>query len=303
MADNDVCFYSDGLRLVGNLHLPDQSGETGVPVVVLCHGLGGIKDLVLSELAAPLVEAGFAVLRFDYRGFGGSAGKRWRLIPMEQVDDIRAAVTFLETVPEVDSSRVGVYGTSFGGGNAVVAAALDERICCVVSQVAVADGHGWMRSLRRHWEWLEFRQRVRADARRRVVDGESEYVPSDEIMPPDPHSDSWHQEVLREFPERRYDLPLETGERIMEYRPVDYAPRLGNRPCLVIGVDGDAIAPTDQLYQLYQVVPGPKRYHLVRGTTHHGIYSGPALVEATGQATAWFETYLGDPATRTVRCA
>lgn len=302
MTDNEVCFYSDGLRLVGNLHLPEPSGEKGAPVVVLCHGLGGIKDLVLPDIASPLVEAGFAVLRFDYRGFGSSEGKRWRLIPMEQVDDIRSAVTFISTVPEVDSTRIGVYGTSFGGGNAVVAAALDERIRCVVSQVAVADGCRWMRSLRRHWEWLEFRQRVRTDAARRVLTGESEYVSSDEIMPPDPHSDSWHKEVLQQFPERRYDLPLETGERIMEYRPVDYAPLLGNRPCLIIGAEGDAIAPTDQLYELYQVVPGPKRYHLVEGTTHHGIYSGTALAEATGEATAWFTTYLSD-LTRVAQCA
>lgn len=302
MPDREVQFYSDGLRLVGNLHLPDRAhaGTTGagMPVVVLCHGLGGIKDLILPQLATPLVEAGFAVLRFDYRGFGGSEGKRWRLIPMEQVADIRAAITFLETVPEIDSTRVGVYGTSFGGGNAVVAAALDDRVSCVAVQAAVADGHGWMRSLRRHWEWLEFKERVRADGHRRVLKGESEYVSSDEIMPADPHSDQWHQEVLREFPERRYDLPLETGERIMEYRPVDYAPRLRGRPCLVMTVDGDAIAPTDQLEALYRAVPGPKRLHTIVGATHHGIYSGDALEESTREATAWFVTYLGEPAVR-----
>ena len=140
MADRELHFYSEGIRLAATLSTPDGDCAASRPAVVLCHGFGGIRQLALPGMAAPLVAAGFAVLRFDYRGFGESDGPRWRLIPDEQVRDIRSAVTFLETVPEVDAARIGIYGTSFGGANALVAAATDPRVRSVAVQVAVADG-------------------------------------------------------------------------------------------------------------------------------------------------------------------
>lgn len=293
MADKDVQFYSDGLCLAATLSTPDREEfPPPWPAVVLCHGFGGIKELILPDLAAPLVAAGFAVLRFDYRGFGASEGARWRLVPLEQVQDVRDAITFLETETEIDSSRIGIYGTSFGGANAIVATALDSRIRSLVAQAAVADGSGWLRALRRHWEWLELLDRIRADSHSRVLTGVSQEVSSDDIMPSDPHSDAWHKEVLEQFPEREYRLPLETAQRILEYRPADHVAGLAGRPSLFIGVDGDALAPIDQFRALYESTPEPKQWHTIYGATHHGIYEGAALAESTGRAVNWFRETL-----------
>src|SRR5688572_21191489 len=74
-----VTFYSEGCKLTGDLYLPEglrpKERRAGV---VLCHGYTGVKDLYLPDNAGVLNEAGYAVLTFDYKGWGASEGPRRR---------------------------------------------------------------------------------------------------------------------------------------------------------------------------------------------------------------------------------
>ena len=65
-----VTFFSEGVKLVGDLFLPDEiaPGERRGGVV-LCHGYTGVKDLYLPDNARVLNEAGYVVLTFDYKGW------------------------------------------------------------------------------------------------------------------------------------------------------------------------------------------------------------------------------------------
>src|SRR4051794_14382893 len=122
-----VELFSGGGKLAGDLYLPDgpPSSEAGYPGVVLAQGWGGIKKFFVGDISRAFNAAGFASLAFDYRGFGDSEGDRNRLFPLERVADVRAAAAWLSTRPEVDASRITAYGSSFGGGVALAAAALD----------------------------------------------------------------------------------------------------------------------------------------------------------------------------------
>src|SRR5690606_14916758 len=101
-----------------------------------------------------LTAAGYAVLIFDYRGFGDSGGDRGTLSPATQLDDLINSVTYLQTREDIDSDRIGVFGSGgTGGGNAVLLAARDPRIRSAVAQVPVADGYNWLKRMRREYEW------------------------------------------------------------------------------------------------------------------------------------------------------
>ena len=169
-----VTFHSRGAALAGALRLPDgASPDHPVGGIVQGPGWLGLRD---AKLYAPyhdaFLAAGIAVLVFDYRGFGDSEGDATYLDPMEQVVDWRNAVTYLRTRPEIDSGRIGAFGSGgTGGGNAVMAAGLDDRIAATVSQVPIADGRDWLHRMRREHEWLEFLERIRVDRERRVVTG------------------------------------------------------------------------------------------------------------------------------------
>src|SRR5215470_13249641 len=172
MEQRTVNFFSEGTRMEGDLFLPSDLKPTERrPVIVLCHGFTGIRSLILGDYAKAFAAGGFVALTFDYRGYGGSEGTRRRLIPLEQIDDIRNAISFVESLPEVDSNRIGLWGTSFGGANAPYAAALDTRIKAVVGQVGFGDGERLLLDTRRFGEREELLRMVAEDRCRRAVEG------------------------------------------------------------------------------------------------------------------------------------
>src|SRR3990170_5788949 len=124
--ERPVSYYSEGARLSAVLYVPDGAGPASrLPGIVLCHGFTGIKELILPDYARPFAAAGYAALAFDYRGFGESEGERGRLIPYDQVMDIRNSITFMETLDEVDPERIALWGTSYGAANVVYTAGTD----------------------------------------------------------------------------------------------------------------------------------------------------------------------------------
>ncbi len=89
-----VSFMSDGLRLAGNLHLPEgyQEGER-VPAFIVLHGFIGSKDDSHAELMARMFrDWGYAALRFDFRGCGQSEGERGYVLCHDQVADAKNAL-------------------------------------------------------------------------------------------------------------------------------------------------------------------------------------------------------------------
>ena len=154
-----VTIYSDGTKMTGDLYLPPRMQKTDKrPAVVFCAGTAGTRRGTPTQLAPPFLEAGFVFLAFDYRGWGDSDGKllpveplpkpdprgevtvkvrvvRWQMDFADQVQDIRAAISFLAGEPCVDPDRIGIIGTSYGGGLVTWVASVDPRVRCVVAQV------------------------------------------------------------------------------------------------------------------------------------------------------------------------
>ena len=126
MNRTPVSFYSEGLKLVGDLYSPtDVQPDMPRAGIVLCHGYTGVKDLYLPDNARVLVDAGYVVLTFDYKGWGESEGPRTRLAPYSRVADVQAALTYLGAQDQVDADRLGIYGTSYGGATVVWTGAIE----------------------------------------------------------------------------------------------------------------------------------------------------------------------------------
>src|ERR1700754_4077711 len=117
MRTTEVTFFSEGERIAALWRTPDD-GEGPLRAIVQGPGWLGLKDAKLYvRYHEALTAAGFAVLVFDYRGFGDSEGEK-KLSPSVQLQDLRNAVTYLTTRDDVDSDRIGVFGSGgTGGGN------------------------------------------------------------------------------------------------------------------------------------------------------------------------------------------
>ncbi len=98
------------------------------------------QEILLPQFAEVFTQAGFVTITFDYRGFGDSDGERGRLIPEMQIDDIVTVINWAKEQPFIDKERVGLWGTSLGGGHVFGAAVKDGGVKCIVSQLAFADG-------------------------------------------------------------------------------------------------------------------------------------------------------------------
>ncbi|NYJ01472.1 pimeloyl-ACP methyl ester carboxylesterase [Nocardioides thalensis] len=136
---DDVTFDSHGTACAAWLYRP--TGATTPPVIVMAHGFAAMRALRLDAYAARFAEAGYAVLVFDYRGWGDSAGEPRRVLDIRaQQLDWRAAVAYARELGDVDTSRVVLWGTSFGGGHALHLAAEDHDVAAVIAQVPHISG-------------------------------------------------------------------------------------------------------------------------------------------------------------------
>jgi pimeloyl-ACP methyl ester carboxylesterase len=110
-------------------------GATGC--VVMGHGFGAVRDQRLPAYAERFAAAGLGVLLFDYRHFGASGGEPRQLLDIgEQLDDWRVAVAYAHR----DFERVGLFGSSFGGGHVLAIAAGNHDVSAVVAQCPMTDG-------------------------------------------------------------------------------------------------------------------------------------------------------------------
>ncbi|HKU39450.1 MAG TPA: alpha/beta hydrolase [Polyangiales bacterium] len=156
----DVTFESGGQRCAADLYWPDRAADA-LPCVVMAHGGSGTKRLGLPKYAQKFAERGMAVLVFDYRHFGASAGEPRQVIDIdEQRADYHAAIERARALPGIDPERIALWGTSLSGGHVLAVAARDARLAAVVSQVPMIDG--WHRG-------RKLEQRLDRDVIRRTL--------------------------------------------------------------------------------------------------------------------------------------
>ena len=143
---HDVAFDSHGDTCAAWLFVPD--GVERPPVVILGHGLGATREMGLAAFAERFAQAGIAALAFTYRHFGDSTGQPRQLLSIKrQLADWDAAIAHVQTRPDVDGTRVAVWGSSFGGGHSIIVASRHPELRAAVSQCPFTDGLASARAL------------------------------------------------------------------------------------------------------------------------------------------------------------
>lgn len=156
IRETDVELPSGGDLCRAWLFVPE--GAPGpAPCIVMGHGLGLTRGCRLRDFAVPFAEAGYAVLVFDYRGFGQSGGSPRQLISFrKQVGDWHAGIAFARAQPEVDSDRVVTWGFSLGAGHALTAASQDADVRAAVAVAPMFDGLSSTLAAVKHWSLANF---------------------------------------------------------------------------------------------------------------------------------------------------
>jgi len=293
MESRTISFFSEGVRLAGDLFLPgDLSAGEARAGIVLCHGYTGVRNLYLPDIARILADAGYVVLTFDYKGWGDSEGSRSRLAPYSRVIDVQSALTWLGAQPMVDAERLGIYGTSYGGATVVWVAAVDPRVKCVVSVVGVGNGQRWMRSVRRPDEYADLLDLSAADRVRRVSQGESAFVERSDILLPDRQSAELAAAARRGNPGAVSQIPLEFIDDTLGFNAEWVVDRIAPRPVLFITSDNDRLVPPEESEAMYRRAGEPKKLVMLHGFGHYEVYAGEALRQVMAATVPWFQQYL-----------
>ena len=217
---------ADGVPLVGWFVPGEGAGET----IVVSHG-SGANGTASYDGVDFLQQAGYNVFVFDHRAHGQSGGRVSTLGPRE-VQDLRGAVTYLQSRADVDPHAIGAFGCSMGSGVAIGAAAEDPRIRAVVAEAIYADmGELWdrfgrvrIRGTPIHWTWGT---------------------------------------------PMRWATWLWTGEWIAAYRPKALVERIAPRPLLIIhGQEDNAACTVADAQRVYAAAAEPKELWIVPGAGH-----------------------------------
>lgn len=281
-----VEFEVPGATLRGRLFRPAGTGAP-VPLIVMSPGLTQVIDMSLDRFAESFAEAGLAALLYDQRNFGLSGGEpRQEADPWLQVHDMRDAITFARRVAGIDPDRIGLWGTSYSGGHALVVGALDRRVKCVVAQAPLISGYRTLQS----WLSPEELAALAADC---LADRDARGAGAAPVMTPvaEPGSveAAW---VAATDPSGAFvnGLTLRSRELIFEYEPEGFVARIAPTPVLMIVASRDVVTPADGQRAAFALAGEPKRLVEI-DCGHFDVYSSH-LDGAVNAAREWFCTHL-----------
>lgn len=296
MKTQHLEFYSDGIRLEGLLQLPREPSGSRLPIVLLCSGYQGLKELIPGKLWGPFTDAGYACFAFDYRGFGTSDGERGRVLPLEQVEDVRNAVSFLQQRPEIDPDAIGVLGWGLGGGIVVQAAADDRRIKVVACLSGIGDAGRAVEQSRTYYDWLLTQDRLEEDRTQRAVTGESRRVSPWDVVPLDPVTRGNVDEDMYGNHERFGvdEVSLQSAEGYYAFRPEQVVDRISPRPILIVHGTRNTLHPINEARSLYERARQPKEIIEIVDAHHlDWIQPGaPGYVTTIPRIIDWFHSNL-----------
>ncbi|SFE54737.1 hypothetical protein SAMN05216574_104144 [Blastococcus tunisiensis] len=297
----DVEFRTeDGVTLRGWHYSPD--GIDGpAPLVVMAHGFSAVKEHLLDDFAQHFAAGGLGVLVYDNRNLGASDGSpRGEIDPWQQVRDYRTAITWAGTQPWADPDRIGVWGSSYSGGHALVVAALDRRVKCVVSQVPLVSGLQNARRLIRADAFAGLRAAFDADRAARYAGSEPAMIqvayekdPAEmAALPTEDTHDFFFGPVQDRAPSWRNEVTLRSVEMFVEYEPGAYIADISPTPLMMVVAAKDHLTVADLTLEYYERAKQPKEL-LVLPVGHFDAYVDDAFAVSAPAQLRWFRTHLG----------
>jgi len=285
ISTRQVDIYSEGSRMSGYIFISKSAKpDDKLPTIIMAHGWGGVQRQLRRD-ATEFAQSGYLVLTFDYRGWGQSDSRviltkaapdakqleftaevravREVVDPLDMGTDWLNAIHWVHGEPQVDTDRIGIWGSSMAGSFVVYAAAHDPRVKAVHSQVTgTLTGRVWGRSAPSQ---TEATKRARG-----------------EIGYPEPGV-------------RRGGLKgLPITNRFGDYVPIEEI-QANNRVALqfVLSEKEQYLNNEEHGILAYKRHEGPKKLVIIPNTTHYDIY-GKARQEAHRLAQSWFDQHLKD---------
>ena len=298
VTTKEVVYYSEGVACYGKVFYPKGFDATKkTPAVVLGQGWAG-THVSIEKYAAAFAKHGLVAMAIDYRGWGNSEGtarvispvnlgggmekdekrheivknatvwiKRTKLDARDQQDDYRNAISFIQGEPGVNPDLIGVWGSSYAGGNSLAVAGQDARVKVIAVQIPGIGGDPTGTKPQ------NYAGPILADAIKRARTGQG--------------AEMWTGYS------RSLLIDSEMLEANRENNTLQWAKNIGTRPFMVVVAQYDELINNNNAGKAaIDMATGPKEYIVVPDITHFEMYSGKPFEISSEAAARWFTTYL-----------
>ncbi|XVQ14147.1 alpha/beta hydrolase [Spirillospora sp. CA-255316] len=308
MTKTDVTFDSAGITLAGHLYLPDAPADGPHPGIVVGHPGTGVKEQAAGLYASRLAGQGFVTLAFDAAYQGESGGTpRGMEDPAQRIEDLKAAVSFLTTRPEVDAGRIGALGICASGGYVLPATAGDHRIKATATVSAVDIARQFRLGADGTQDPAVFQGMLDAAAAARTAAAHGK-DPGTLALFPDTAEQArrlggehgvegfeYYRTPRAEHPRAATFFDWASIDKMAAFDAFAPVPLIGRRPLLMI-VGTRAVTSWMSL-EAFHKATGPKEIHWVDGASHVDLYDNDRYVgSAVERLTVFFTGELAKTA-------
>ncbi|KAH8667669.1 DltD N-terminal domain protein [Tricladium varicosporioides] len=289
MPRKDIEFKNGvDVTLRGWLYTPTGTVEGGAPLpcLVMVHGFSAVKEMTLDQYAEIFVTGlNLAVLIYDNRGYGASdtvlGQPRNEIVPADQISDLQDAITYAQSLPGVDGSKIGIWGSSYGAGHCLVVAATDKRVKAVIAQAPFVDGPTTFSRLVRSdivpmlEAGFEQERQARAAGHPAATMSITDANPMAQCALPTPDTFAFFDEWSKKTTWQN-EVTVRTMELMRGYAPHNYMELISPRPLLMVIQNRDVLCGPDLSLKAYAKALEPKELLLMEGG-HFDTYKSPNL--------------------------
>ncbi len=290
VGSQKVTFDNGDVRMAGNLYLPaNYDSRRKYPAIVVAHPWGGVKEQTSGLYAQQLARKGFVTLAFDASHYGESGGEPPDLEdPADRVQDIRSAVGYLASLPQVDASRIGAVGVCAGGGYTLHEAQNDPRVKAVAGVVAYDIGDATRTGIRGSPVTAKDRQKLlQGVAGQLNKEAAGAPVLVKQLLPSRDQVNAGTPNFVREatdyyltprgaHPNARNRFVVTSPGLHMAYYPLEHMALVSPRPVLLIA--GERAETRKFSEAAYAKARQPKELLLIHGASHFDLYDKPQYV-------------------------
>ncbi|MFB2924287.1 MULTISPECIES: alpha/beta hydrolase [Aerosakkonema] len=299
-----VTFTNDGVELVGNLYIPDGLTQPA-PALPILGPVAFVKEQSPVQYATRMAKEGFISLAFDPRFHGESGGEPRRYeSPQAKVSDLKAAVSYLLTRPEVDQDRIYILGVCQGTNWAIQATTEDSR----VKALALVAGHYLTKQTADEYNGGEEKTLARIERAKQAKakyeeTGEMEYIPI--VSLEDPHAlllpkpiYEWYIRWANRGPAWNFQglwenrITAMSEAELWTYR-VDETIKNLNKPTLMVHADKAATGPVIPK-KIFESIPAKDKELVWLGDKiQFQFYEEPETIDkAAINIAAWFNRHV-----------
>ena len=305
IGSKNIIFHNGTITMAGNLYFPpNYNAAKKYPAIVVSHPWGGVKEQTAGLYAQQLARKGFITLAYDASHYGESGGMPRDLEdPSDRVQDIRSAVGYLASLPQVNALRIGTVGVCAGGGYTLNEAQTDLRVKAVAGVVTYDIGEATRTGIEGMPVSAEDQHKLLADVDEQLnEEAGGAPVLVKPLLPPLSSINASSPSFLREatnyyltprgaYPHAHNRYVVTSPGLHLAYYPLTHMDLISPRPVLLIS--GSRAETLKFSEAAYAQAKQPKEIMVIPGASHFDLYDKPQYVKpAVNKLAEFFGKYL-----------